>query len=160
MIGLHTWCVATDGPERARAESVVPGWTYDGAGRLTFVEGSGIPDPPLVTALCASAYSSLVGVLVSGAIVLAIGIWWDNPDVGVAALGAYGMPRVRRGYRLRAALAFAVTTAGCLVTGVVVDRWLPAPWDFFVPLALALAIGSLAGTAATYARWRPDGRNG
>ena len=73
----------------------------------------------------------------------------------MAALGAFGMPRIRRGYRLRASLALTVTTAGCLVAGIFVDRWLPAPWDLFFPLALALTIGSLAGTAVAYVPRHP-----
>nr|MDT0662332.1 hypothetical protein [Micromonospora sp. DSM 115978] len=129
----------------------MPDWEYSRAGRLFFNGESGIPDPPLATALRATAFSSLFGVLAGVVIVLvAVVIGWDDPTVGVAALGAFGMPRIRRGYRLRAALAFAIITAGCLVAGVVFDRWLPTPWDLFLPLALALTIGSLAGTAVTY----------
>ncbi|MEV0156277.1 hypothetical protein AB0H57_21465 [Micromonospora sp. NPDC050686] len=156
--------MAADGSERSdrsRAGSVVPGWSYDRVGRLVFTGESGIPDAPLATALRAAISSSLVGVLVGVVVVFtAVGIGWEEPAIGVAALGALGMPPVRRGYRLRAALALTVTAVGCLVAGIFLDRWLASPWDFFVPLALALTIGSLAGTAVAYLPWQSDERRG
>ena len=156
--------MAADGPGRpepSRAGSVVGGWASDRAGRLVFTGDSGIPDPPLAAALRHVAFSALVGILVGVVIVLtAAALGWDDPSVGVAGLAAFGMPRIRPGHRLRAVLALAVATAGCLVAGILLGRWLPAPWDFFVPLALALTVGSLAGTAAAYVPWRPDERRG
>ncbi|WP_130335384.1 hypothetical protein [Micromonospora kangleipakensis] len=104
--------MAVDGPGQpkpASADSVVRGWANDRAGRLVFTGESGIPDPPLAAALRNVACSALVGVLVGVVIVLtAVGLGWDE-DAGVAALAAFGMPRIRRGYRLRAVLAFTVT---------------------------------------------------
>lgn len=72
---------------------------------------------------------------------------------GVAALAAAGIPRVRRGFRRRVTSTFLVATAACLVVGIVVGGALPAPWDLFFPLALALSVGSLAGTTAAYVPW-------
>ena len=156
--------MAADGPaepQRSHAGPVVPDWAYDRAGRLVFTGESGIPDPPLATALRGAAFSSLMGVLVGVVVVLAAGgIGWTDPVVGVAALGALGMPPIRRGYRLRAVLALSVTTAGCLVAGVLLGRSLPMPWHLFFPLAVALAIGSLTGTAAAYVPRQSDRRGG
>ncbi|MEV6695384.1 hypothetical protein AB0M35_28350 [Micromonospora sp. NPDC051196] len=136
----------------------MPGWESDRAGRLVFTGESGIPDPPLATALRAATFSSLIGIGVGVVIALtAVAIGWDD-TAGVAALGAFGMSRIRRKYRLRAALALTITTAGCLVAGIILDRWLPAPWDLFIPLALALTIGTLAGTAVTYIPRHTDER--
>ncbi|MET7710380.1 hypothetical protein [Micromonospora sp. NPDC005413] len=55
---------------------------------------------------------------------------------------------------------FLVTAAACLVVGVVVEDGLRAPWDLFLPLAVALSVGSLAGTAAAYLPWRSRQQRG
>jgi hypothetical protein len=109
-----------------------------------------------------AASSSLVGVLVGVVMVLtARGLGWDDDlPANVAALASFGMPRIRPGYRLRAVLASTVTAAGCLVAGILLGRWLPAPWDSFFALAFTLSVSSLAGTAAAYVPWRPGERRG
>ena len=64
--------MAADGlgqPDRSRVGSLVPGWAYGRAGRLVFAGKSGIPDPPLATALRDATFSSLVGVIVGVVIV-------------------------------------------------------------------------------------------
>ncbi|RIV32734.1 hypothetical protein [Micromonospora radicis] len=126
---------------------VTSGWPR----RLFFVGEASVPDLPLPVALRAAAVSSLVGTL-SGLVVMvvAVALGWDNDIAGVTALGAFGLPRVRRGYRLRVVVALTVTAAGCLVAGVLLTGPLPAPWDLFLPLAFALTAGSQAGTAAAY----------
>ncbi|MEU7753746.1 hypothetical protein [Micromonospora sp. NPDC049171] len=140
--------------QRESQPAAVPGWTYGRAGRLIFTEESGIPDPPLSRALRSTAGDSLFGVVVGLVICLAaVGFGWAE-HAGTAALAAAGTPRVRRGYRLRVTIFFLVTAAACLVVGVVVEDGLRAPWDLFLPLAVALSVGSLAGTAAAYLPWR------
>ncbi|GIJ34484.1 hypothetical protein Vse01_36320 [Micromonospora sediminimaris] len=140
--------------ESQPAGSAVPGWTYGRGGLLIFTGESGIPDPPLPGALRGTVCNSLVGTTVGLVICLtAVGFGWAE-HAGVAALAATGIPQVRRGYRLRVALLFLVTTAACLVVGIVVGGGLRAPWDLFFPLAFALSVGSLAGTTAAYLPWR------
>lgn len=150
--------MAVDEPVRSGpsgADPIAPGSADNWAGRPVSTGESGVPGPPLVTALRRVASSSLAGALIGAVIVLTAGLLgWDNEGVGMAAIGAFGMPRIRRGYRLRAGLALTVTAAGCLVAGVLLVRGLPAPWDVFLPLAFALAVGSAAGTAAAYLPWR------
>ena len=145
--------MAADAPGQPKpppADSVARGWSHDRAGSLVFTGKSGIPDSPLSAALRSTACSSLVGFLIGLVIVpAAVTFGWD--EASAAALTTYGMPQIRRGYRLRAVLAFTVTTAACLVAGILLlGDWLPEPWDFFLPLAFALTVGSLAGTAAAY----------
>jgi hypothetical protein len=140
--------------EPKSAGSAVPGWTYGRAGRLIFTGESGIPDPPLSRALRSTACDSLLGVIVGLVICLtAVRLGWAE-HAGVAALAATGIPQVRRGYRIRVALILLVTTAACLVVGIVIGGGLRAPWDLFFPLAFSLSVGSLAGTTAAYLPWR------
>lgn len=46
------------------------GWAYDRAGHFVYTNKSGIPGPPLATALRDATFSSLVGVFVGAVIVL------------------------------------------------------------------------------------------
>lgn len=136
------------------------GWTYGRAGRLIFTGESGIPDPPLSRALRSTACDSLLGVIVGLVICLtAVGFGWAE-HAGIAALAATGTPQVRRGYRLRVTFFFLVTTAACLVVGIVLEDGLRAPWDLFLPLVFALSVGSLAGTTAAYLPWRTREQRG
>ncbi|TCB88285.1 hypothetical protein E0H26_28535 [Micromonospora zingiberis] len=136
--------------ESQPAGSVVQGWTYGRAGRLIFSGESGLPEPPLSRALRSTACDSLLGVIVGLVICLvAVGFGWAE-HAGVAGLAATGTPRVRRGYRLRMAFFFVVAAVACLVIGIVVTGGLRAPWDVFLPLVVALSLGSLAGTTAAY----------
>ncbi|MEJ3746555.1 hypothetical protein WEI85_27840 [Actinomycetes bacterium KLBMP 9797] len=109
-------------------------------------------------ALRGAAYSSLVGIAIGVAIALSMDLLnWQQDVAGVAGLGATGMASVPRDRRWRAWVAMGTATAVCLVLGLLLlGRTLPEPWDFFVPLALALAIGSQAGTFAAYRRPNPS----
>lgn len=142
---------ASEQRESQPAGSVVQGWTYGRAGRLIFSgESSGIPDPPLSRALRSTACDSLLGVIIGLVICLvAVGFGWAE-HAGIAGLAAAGTPHVRRGHRLRVAFFFVGAAVACLVIGIVVAGGLRAPWDVFLPLVVALSLGSLAGTTAAY----------
>jgi hypothetical protein len=116
--------------------------------------GPDVPGLPLSVALRRAARWSLIGFIL-GAVVTsaALALGWAEDVDGVAAIATYGMPPIRRGHRLRAMLAFAITTGACLVGGVVLlGHRIPSPWDLFIPAALAIAVGSQLGTAAAYLR--------
>jgi hypothetical protein len=113
-----------------------------------------VPDLPLFVVLRRTARSSLLGFVIGLAVVLAtLPLGWADNIAGVAGLASYGMPPIRRERRLPMVLAFTITTGACLVVGVLLlgDR-LPPPWDLFIPLTLALAVGSQMGSTAAYIR--------
>ncbi|MGW4461977.1 hypothetical protein [Micromonospora sp. NPDC004704] len=138
---------ATESPHR---------WVYDSRGALVYDHEPGLPDGPLPDALRAAAHSSLVGVLLGVLILVVADIFGINEFVGLAAAAAAnGLDQVRRGHRLRAFFAYAITVVVCVVPGVwLLGTWLPEPWRSFVPFAVALVIGSQVATVALYLRRR------
>lgn len=141
--------------------SLPANWAYDQrTGELTYIrKPEGIPDVPLVQALRRQAEISLIVFLLGLVLILVVftfGWGYDNFGFTAAAGHVFAFSPIRRGYRLRAMLTFAVASMVCLVLVMFlgVDR-LPEPWGSFLGASFAYVVGIQVALIVVYRRWRP-----